>query len=351
VRARIGIRRQAAGECRLIFRMKMRKIRVHIANARNGPEVYRITPELWDAACARHRSLARRLDASIGWDGDILGDALETADILIGMPAYRDDLAQRAPRLRWVHTILAGIDGFLPLDWLPARAQFTNNRGAHGVKAGEYLRMAYTLLHTRMPEIIAQQRVRQWRQLFTGSLAGRTALVVGLGDLGQAAVRAAKQLGLEVIGVSRTGKKVAHARRVYRTTALDKVLPQADFVVIAVPLTPETRCLLNRRRLDLLKPTSGVINIARAPVVDHDALREKLMRGELAGAILDVVEPEPLPPESPLWDTPNLIITPHISCDDSEQYIDITLDLWFENLGRFLNGKALANRVDPRRGY
>jgi phosphoglycerate dehydrogenase-like enzyme len=331
--------------------MPMRKIRVHIENSRNRSELVRITPELWDAACARHRSLARRLDATIGWDSDILGDALKTADIMIGVPARRDDLAQRAPRLRWVHTTSAGVDRFLPLDWLPVRAAFTNNRGAHGIKAEQFMRMAYTLLHTRMPEIIAQQRDRHWRQLFTGSIAGKTALVVGLGDLGQAAVRAGKQLGLRVIGVSRTGKRVARADQVYRTAALDTLLPQADFVVMAVPLTPETRCLLNRARLDLLKPTSGVINIARAPVADHDALRNKLAKGELAGAVLDVAEPEPLPPESPLWDTPNLIITPHISCDDGEQYIDITLDLWFENLARFLSGKALKGRVDPRRGY
>jgi phosphoglycerate dehydrogenase-like enzyme len=329
----------------------MRKIRVHIENARNNTELYRITPALWDAACVRHRSLARPLDVTIGWDGDILGGALKTAEIMIGVPALRDDLAQRAPRLKWVHATSAGVDGYLPLDWLPARATFTNNRGAHGVKAEQFMRMAYTLLHTQMPEIIAQQRGRQWRQRLTGSLAGRTALVVGLGDLGQAAVRAARQLGLKVIGVSRTGKKIPHAHKVYRTAALDNLLPRADFVVMAVPLTPETNGLLNRTRLDRMKRNAGVINIARAPVADYDALRDKLARGELAGAVLDVVEPEPLPPESPLWDTPNVIITPHISCDDGEHYIDITLDLWFKNLARFLGGKPLQNRVDPRRGY
>lgn len=329
----------------------MRKIRVHIENARDATEIFRITPALWDAACARRRGLARRLDVTIGRDGDIVGDALKTADIMIGVPASRHDLARRAPRLKWIHNTSAGVDSFLPLDWLPPRAIFTNNRGAHGVKAEQYMRMAYTLLHTRMPEIIAQQRDRKWRQLFTGSLAGKTALVVGLGDLGQAAVRAARQLGLKVIGVSRTGRKVAQAHRVYRTAALDRLLPKADFVVMAVPLTPETNGLLDRARLDRMKRDAGVINIARAPVADYDALSDKLARGELAGAVLDVMEPEPLPPESPLWDTPNLIITPHISCDDGDHYIDITLDLWFENLERFLNGKPLRNRVDPERGY
>ena len=331
--------------------MPSRRIRVHIENARDDVEIYRITPELWDAACARHHALAGRLEVTIGWDDEVLGDALKTADIAIGVPARRDNLARRAPRLRWVHHVSAGVDRYLPLDWLPRHMVLTNNRGAHGVKAEQFMRMAYTLLHTRMPEILEQQRQRKWQQLFSGSISGKTALVVGLGDLGMGAVRAAKQLGLRVIGVSRAGRHVAGADRVYRPAALDKLLPQADFVVIAVPLTPVTRHLLNRARLDRLKPTSGLINIARAPVVDCAALRDKLAKRELAGAVLDVVEPEPLPAESPFWDTPNLIITPHISCDDGEHYVDITLDLWFENLARFLKGRSLRNRVDPRRGY
>jgi len=331
--------------------MPSRRIRVHIENSRDGTELYRITPASWEAACARHRRLARRLDVTIGWDGDILGDALKTAAIMIGVPSSRNSLAQRARHLKWIHTTWAGVDEHMPLNWLPARVALTNNRGAHGAKAEQYMRMAYTLLHTRMPEIIAQQHRHQWRQVFTGSLAGKTALVIGLGDLGQAAARAARQAGMRVIGVSRSGKKVRGVDRAYRTDALDRLLPDADFVAIAVPLTPETDGLISRGRLDRMKRRAGLINIARASVVDYDALREKLARGELAGAVLDVVEPEPLPPESPLWDTPNLIITPHVSCDDAEHYIDITLDLWFENLARFVSGKPLKNRVDPRRGY
>jgi len=331
--------------------MTQRKLRVHIENARKKGDLFHITRARWDAACARHRDLARRLEASVGWDGDILDDALREAAIVIGVPARRERLPERAPRLRWLHCTSAGVDGFLPLDWLPAGVAFTNNHGAHGVKAGQFMCMAYHLLNSRMPEIAANQRARAWKQLFSPSIAGKTALVVGLGDLGQGAARAAKQLGLKVIGVSRTGRKVPHADAVHKTAALDRLLPRADFVVMAVPLTPQTRHLLDRARLDLMKPSAGVINIARAPVLDNDALAVKLRRGELAGAVLDVVEPEPLPPDSPLWDTPNLIVTPHISCDDGEHYVDISLDLWFKNLARFFNGKPLSNRVDSSRGY
>jgi len=331
--------------------MTPKKIHVHIENARRKASIFHITRELWDAACLRHRKLARNLTVTIGWDGDILENALRTAAMVIGVPPCRDDLRNRAPRLRWLHATSAGVDGLMPLDWLPRGVVFTNNRGAHGGKAEQYMRMALTMLNTRMPEIIANQHRHHWQQLFSPDIAGKTTLIVGLGDLGEGAARAARQLGMKVIGVRRSAKKSRVVDAVYTYARLDALLPKADFLVLAVPLTPQTRNLLDRRRLDLLKPTAGVINIARAPVADYDALCDKLHRGELGGAVLDVVEPEPLPAGSPLWDTPNLVITPHISCDDGEHYIDISLDLWFENLARFLEHKPLKRRVDARLGY
>jgi len=331
--------------------MPSEKIRLHIENARRKAGIFHITPERWAAASARHPALAGRLDVTLGWDADILEGALETAQIMIGVPSHREHLQRRAPHLRWLHATSAGVDGFFPLDWLPRGIVFTNNHGAHGVKAEQYMRMALTMLHTRMPRIIANQRERRWQQVFTPSIAGKTALIVGLGDLGEGAARAARQLNMKVLGVRRRAKKSRHADAVYPYTELDALLPLADCVVLAVPLTPETHHLLDRRRLDLLKPDAGVINIARAPVADYAALCEKLRRGELAGAILDVADPEPLPADSPLWDTPNLIITPHISCDDGEQYIDISLDLWFGNLARFLAHKPLKHRVGRKLGY
>ena len=331
--------------------MHSKRLRIHIQNSRDRDALYQITPEQWDAACARHRALGKRLDVSMGWDGEKSEGALAEAAVTIGVPARREGLAQRAPALTWVHHTSAGVDGLLPLDWLPPGVTFTNNRGAHGVKLEQYMRMAYTMLNTRMPRMIANQQARRWEQIFSPSLSGQTALVVGLGDLGRGAARAARQLGLKVIGVSRSGRKVREADAVYALARLDALLPDADYVVLAVPLTPETRNLLNRTRLNLMKPAAGLINIARAQVVDNAALAAKLARGELAGAVLDVVDPEPLPPGSPLWTTPNLVITPHVSCDDSEHYNDITLDLWFAELARFLDGKPLRNRVDPRRGY
>jgi phosphoglycerate dehydrogenase-like enzyme len=132
---------------------------------------------------------------------------------------------------------------------------------------------------------------------------------------------------------------------------LHDVLPEADFLLVTAPLTAATRGLIGRRELDLLKPTCGFINMGRARVVDYDALVDKLARGELGGAILDVFDPEPLPPESRLWSTPNLLIVPHVSSDDAERYTPTVLDRFFANFARYLAGRPLRNCVDPRREY
>lgn len=332
--------------------MRTGKLSLHIENARAKNPIFHTLPAHWQAACARHKALARHIGkVSFGWDGDVLERALADADLIIGVPAQRERLTQRAPKLRWLHSTSAGIDGALPLDWLPDNVIFTNNSGAHGHKAEQYMLMAYTLLNARLPAIAANQQRRHWEALFSPSITGKTALIIGLGDLGEAAARAAKKAGLKVIGVRRSARKNRYADRVISYRQLDKTLPLADFVVLAVPLTTETRGLLNAAHMDLMKPGAFVINIARGPVVDYVALEQRLRAGKLGGAVLDVVDPEPLPPEASLWSAPNLIITPHISCDDGEHYIDISLDLWFENLALFLSGKRMKRRIDPKLGY
>lgn len=332
--------------------MASKKLRLHIENTRKKNSIFHTLPAHWAAACKRHKALARHIGkVSYSWDGDGLESALADADLMIGVPAARDNLATRAPKLKWLHATSAGVDGVLPLTWLPRGVQFTNNSGAHGRKAEQYMTMAYNLLNSRMAAIMANQHRRHWEALFSPNLSGKTAVVIGLGDLGEAAARAAKKIGLKVIGVRRSAQKNRYADKVVTYKQLDRVLPQADFVVLAVPLTAETRGLLNAARMDLMKPGAGVINIARGPVADYRALEARLRAGKLGGAMLDVVDPEPLPPDASLWTTPNLIITPHISCDDGEHYIDISLDLWFENLERFLAGKTLKRRIDPKLGY
>jgi phosphoglycerate dehydrogenase-like enzyme len=323
---------------------------LHIESQRARPQHLSVTEEVWAAAAKRHPDLAEKVRATVGWDGDILEDALRTADFMINWTPPRERLRERAPRLRWIQTTGAGLDAILPLDWLPEGVTLTNNRGAHGHKAEDSVTLALLAIHMRLPALMDQQRARVWREILTPPIAGKTAVVLGFGDLGQAAGRAARKLGLRVIAVTRTGKAAVPADEARSIDALDEVLPAADFLVIASPLLPATRGLIERDRLRRLKPTAGLVNIARAAIVDYAALNGKLARGELAGAVLDVFDEEPLPPDSPWWTTPNVIVMPHVSCD-TPGYAERLLDRWFENFRRLLEDRPLANVVDPRLGY
>src|SRR5262245_12140552 len=298
--------------------IKHRDLHLHLENFRDRPGVFHITEEHWHHAALRHRALAKRVRVTIGWDGDIIDQTLKTADVMINSSPPRERLRERAPRLKWIQTTGAGVEGLLPLDWLPQDIALTNNSGAHSVKAEDSCTMAISLLNARLPQFIGSQRRHAWEPIYTTPVAGKTAVIIGFGDLGQSAGRAAKKLGAKVIAVTRSGKAGRPADSVVPVRHIDRVLPKADFVIIATPLTAETRGLLDRRRLDLLKPDAALVNIGRSAVVDYEALREKLGQGTLAGAVLDVFEPEPLPADSPLWDTPGLVIIPHVTCDDPQ---------------------------------
>lgn len=329
----------------------MRKtLHLHLESSSKSPALFHLTEERWKAAAQRHRAAARGLEVTIGRDGDILDEVMKTADVMINSSPPRVRLRERAPRLRWIQTTGAGVEHLLPLDWLPRNVVLTNNSGAHSAKAEGSCALAISLLNSRLPQLLANQRAHRWEQIYTDPVAAKTVVVIGFGDLGRSAGRAAKKLGARVIAVTRSGKADRPADSAFPVTRIDAVLPQADFVIVTTPLTPATRNLLDRKRLALLKPEAGLVNIGRAAIVDYEALREMLVKGELAGAVLDVFEPEPLPADSPIWDTPNLVVLPHVSCDEL-RYVEHLFDFWFENLARFSAGRKLVNVVDRKLGY
>ena len=323
---------------------------LHLETLRRRPRHFHLTEDLWNAAAARHSALASKLRVTVGFDGEILDEALKTADFMINSVPPKERLAERAPKLKWIQTTGAGIDALLPLDWLPSAITLTNNRGAHGAKAEEFCTMALLALHMRLAQMMAHQRERAWKQILTPVIAGQTAVIVGYGDLGQGAGRAARKLGLRVVAVTRTGRTAVPVDEAFPVSRIEEALPLADFLVVTTPTTPDTRGMLNRARIGLLRNTAGVVNIGRAALMDYAALRERLENGTLAGAVLDVFEQEPLPADSPWWSTPNVIVTPHISCD-TPGYIDRLLDRWFDNFGRFLERRPLENAVDRQLGY
>lgn len=320
-------------------------------NTPEGEEVFTITKEHFDAALAEFSGLADKVEAFIDWDTDNFPNSMKDAEVLLTWDFPLNNLREVAPNLKWIHCIGAGVEHMLPMDWLPKGVTLTNSKGVHAAKAGEFGLMAVLMLHSHMPAIVSNQKIMVYDSLYASPIAGKTLVVLGTGSLGGAIAKKVQQLGVHVIGVNRSGRDVDGCNEVVTTNELETVLPKADYLLAATPDTPETRGLLSRARLDLLKPTAGIINIGRQAVMDYDALCDKLDEGSLAGAILDVFDPEPIAAGSRLWNTKNLIITPHVSADDGDAYVPMTLGLFFQNMEMFLAGKPLLNPIDPDLGY
>lgn len=341
--------------------MADKKLRVHVKNNHASPDtfpntpegeaVFTITRERFDAVARDYPDVAQHLDVFIDWDTDHFQESMKTADVLVTWDLPTANLGSVAPNLKWIHIIGAGVEHLCPMNWLPSKVTLVNNKGAHAAKGGEFGVMAIMMLHNRVPALIERQKTHHWESLYSTPIAGKTVLVIGVGSIGGAAARLIKPFGVTVIGVSRHGKPTQGVDRMVPSAELDSVLPLADYVFMAMPLTEETRGMIDRRRLGLMKPGSGIVNVGREGVMDYAALADNLRSGHLSGAILDVFEAEPLPPESPLWSTPNLIVTPHVSADDGDSYVAITLRMFFENMRRHLRGEKLQNVVNPALGY
>jgi len=330
----------------------MTPLNVHVAALSAQPEVFWVTEERIDAACKRHKALAKKVRFDWSWDHDRFEDGIAEADIMIGWRFPRPELHDMAPKLRWITLTGAGTEHLQPFDWVWRGLRLTNNSGVHAEKAAEFAGASVLAMAHGLPFFATNKPARRWEKRFTTTIEGGTAIVIGLGGMGGATARWLKQkLGMTVIGVTRTGKPFRWADKVVKASQLDRVLLKADTVVVMAPLTAETENLLSRERLGLMKPGATLLNMGRARIVDYEALSDLLESGHLAGAVLDVFDPEPLPRSSRLWTVPNLILSAHCSSDDIDNYIPKTLDWFFENLERFLDGRPLKNRVDTRLQY
>jgi phosphoglycerate dehydrogenase-like enzyme len=310
-----------------------------------------LTPDQFKAGAARFPGSDKGLKVTFGSNPDKFGVHLGTCEILVmAGPADLADVAKKAPRLRWIHYTGTGLEGVLSGQPIPG-VTVTNARGVQTPKALEYSLAAVLMLNNRFPEFFTNQRESRWQTCASSAVAGKTIVILGMGSLGAAVATMMKRFGLRVIGVSRSGRPHRSADQVYRSGNLATVLPMADFVLITLPLTAETRGLIGRAELDLLPRHAGVINIGRGRIIDYDALMDKLRKGELGGAILDVFYEEPLPASSPLWSTPNLIVTPHSSLMDPINYGPRCFDIFFDNLGRYRSDRRLRNVIDVTRGY
>jgi phosphoglycerate dehydrogenase-like enzyme len=326
-------------------------MRIHIQNP-PGDDLFAVTRQQWYEAVARAGQIGAGHKVSFGNDDAAFAAAMDEAEALIAAPpTIAGRFPCHAPSLSLIFCLAAGIEKLAPFDRLPEGVIVVNNRGVHGAKAGEYAAMALLMLNTHFPELIAAQREAAWQPIFAPTLRGRRVTVIGAGDLGGNAARQARHFGAHLTGV-RT-RAIAHPDfdEMFAIDALDEVLPRSEFVVLACPLTPATRNLMDRRRLGLLLNGAGLVNIGRGALWDQDALCDLLESGHLGGAVIDVFAPEPLPPGHRMWSTRNLLITPHVSADSPVTYNPDSLDIVFSNLAAWREGRAMPNQVDLARGY
>jgi phosphoglycerate dehydrogenase-like enzyme len=297
------------------------------------------------------RYIAARIRTTWGWDQDIYAQEARTADAMITYRFPHQRLQSDAPNLKLLQILGAGVDYLLPLDWIPTGVTVLTNSGAHVPKAAQSALMALLMLNARVPELTWCQRRREWNRIFTSTLEGKTLLIVGVGQIGGGAATHAKNFGMRVIGTRRSGAPHPDVEQMHRPEALHDLLPQADFVLVNTALTPETRFIIADKEFALMRDGAGFVNMSRGGLVDPAALDRALRSGKLSGAIIDVTYPEPPPADWPFWDTPNLVITPHVLSDDIENYVPRTLDLFFNNLRHHFAGEPLTNVVDLGRNY
>ena len=341
--------------------MSENKIKIHIRNNHwkkgslpcdlEGEKNSSIPKDLFENMLSKYSKIRDKITYLIDWDDDNWISSMKEADILLGWNFPTNNLKEIAPNLKWIHIVSAGVNHLAPFTWMSDNLVLTNSSGIHAKKAGEFGLMSILMLQNHMTKIITNQKNREYITLLSTPLKDKKVVVIGTGSLGGSMIKHISLLGADIIGVNRKGGQVEGCAKTLTFDKIDEVLPDADFLYLAVPETPETKGLIDKKRLNSLKSTCGIVNIGRETVMDYEHLRLKLKKNELSGAILDVFSEEPISKNSNFWDTPNLIITPHISSDSKGNYIEMVLEKFFFNLELFLENKSLINQVNKNLGY
>jgi phosphoglycerate dehydrogenase-like enzyme len=268
------------------------------------------------------------------------------------MLAYRSGpgVLPRMPALRWIQALTAGVEGWLALPDLPAGITLTCARGTHRVQMPENILGALFHLTKPYAGIALDQKEHRWRRRVSETLAGTTLGILGLGVIGQELARKAEALEMRVIGTRKSPAPLPHVAQVYGSDGTDEVLAASDWVLLLLPVTPETRGFMNVARLKRMKPTAHLLNFGRGELVVDADLIEAVKARTIAGAVLDVFTTEPLPAEHPFWGTENILVLPHIGgLHPGRDHI--VARLFVDNVERFLAGKPLRETVERARGY
>jgi phosphoglycerate dehydrogenase-like enzyme len=288
---------------------------------------------------------------------DRIDRELTDTDIFVGY-SLRPAQFAHARKLKWIHSTAAGVAQLMYPELRRSGVVVTNVSGVHTIPMAEHILGMIIAMARCFPDALCYQLQGRWAQqeiwdapVRPRELQGQLLVIVGFGAIGKELARRVQPLGMRIWGVTRSGSGDARlAERILPAPQIDAALSEADYVVLAAPETPETYHLIGARQLEVMKPSSYLINVARGSLVDEAALIAALERRTIAGAALDVTETEPLPPDSPLWKLDNVFITPHVS-SASESLWDRQTDLLLENLERWFSGRDLLNQVDLERGY
>jgi phosphoglycerate dehydrogenase-like enzyme len=286
-------------------------------------------------------SQKKKLNALLAW-----------ADVIFGLSAPPDTVA-RAPRLKWIQVISAGVDRWVSTDVWNSPVILTGVSGIHATPVGEFAMTLMLMFAKNAPCSFRMMRTRQWQHYATHSLRGKSVGIVGLGHIGKEIARLSKAFGMSVFATRRSilvPGKTQNVDLLLPQSQIQRMLRKSDYIVLSVPLTPETRHIIGERELRAMKPSARLINVGRGQLVDEEALIRALDQKHIAGAGLDVTYTEPLPKESRLWSYDNVIISPHLSWA-MENYLSHATHLFCKNLRRYLAGKKLLNVVDRKRGY
>ncbi len=303
---------------------------------------------------SRHIEQLKRIDSTIEVVTCSIKDAelhIADTDILVAWGfMHIENLYAEAKQLKWIHALSAGVENLNIPQLIDSNIRLTNSKGIHGIPVSEHV-FAMLLSFTRGLYLFAQnQQAKVWKRVYTDELYEKTLAIIGLGSIGREVAKKAKAFGMNVVATKREVTTEIFVDRLYNPAELKEMLAVSDFVVVALPLIPETENLIKREHFAAMKKSAYFINIARGGVVVQEDLIAALQEEEIQGAGLDVFDVEPLPETSPLWEMPNVIITPHVAAV-SPYYLDRAIKLFADNLSRFLEKNDMHNVIDKYKGY
>jgi phosphoglycerate dehydrogenase-like enzyme len=311
-----------------------------------------ITVEHWDRALQRNALHLPDLDIVLCHTSEDLLANLPGTEIVVSSKAdLKDFVLPTHTTIKLIFFAFAGVDHLAPFTWVPRSAHVVNNSGATGHAIGEYAVWAMHLLANNIVRGGRRRFIETAAQRGFASLSGRIVTIIGVGGVGSGVAALCKTFRMRVRGVRRSAEPAPSFDETYPADRLEEAMGDAEFVVLACPVTSETRQLFNAAMLARMKPGAFLINVARGAIVDEEALCNAIDNGALGGAVLDVVSAEASKPDARVLNTTGILVTPHVSGDDAHHYIDNSLDVLAHNLRQFLAGDLPANAIDFNLGY